>query len=86
MEVYDIGDSMMTVKKKFGVYYFNELIDTIEAKSLEEAKKIALSKVGQVPAQLKYDGRIIDETNIYMDIDLYEDLLSNFHVKPLKER
>jgi len=39
-----------------------------------------------VPAQLKYNGKIIDETNIYMDIDLYEDLLSNFHVKPLKER
>jgi len=77
----------MEVKKKyFGVYYFNELIDTIEATSLEEAKKIALSKVGQVPAQLKYNGKIIDETNIYMSIDLYEDLMSNFHVKPLKER
>jgi len=76
---------MMIVKKKFGVYYFEKLIDTIEATSLEEAKKIALSKVGQVPAQLKYNGKIIDETNIYMSIDLYEDLMSNFHVKPLKE-
>jgi len=74
------------IKKKFGVYYLNELIDTIEATSLEEAKKIALSKVGQVPAQLKYDGKIIEETNIYMSIDLYEDLMSRFHVKPLKKR
>jgi len=75
---------MMIIKKKFGVYYYNELIDTIEATSLEEAKKIALSKIGQVPAQLKYNGKNIDETNIYMSIDLYEDLMSNFHVKPLK--
>jgi hypothetical protein len=81
-----IGDHMIIKKKYFGVYYFNELIDTIEATSLEEAKKIALSKLGQVPAQLKYKGKIIDETNIYMSIDQYEDLMSNFHVKPLKER
>jgi len=30
---------MMIVKKKFGMYYLNELIDTIEATDLEEAKK-----------------------------------------------
>jgi len=30
---------MMIIKKKFGVYYYNELIDTIEATSLEEAEK-----------------------------------------------
>jgi len=73
-------------KKKFGVYYYSELIDTIEATSLDEAKRIAFRKVGQVPAQLKYNGKIIDESNVYMSDDLYEDLKNKFHVKMLKER
>jgi len=76
----------MEGKKKFGVYYFNELIDTIEATSVDEAREIANSEVKQVPAQLKYKEIILDESSVHENDELDEAFYNGFHVKMLKER
>jgi len=71
-------------KKKFGVYFDGELIDTIEADSLEDAEEIAYSEIDQVPSQLKYKGRTLYESDEATD-DVEEAFNSYFQVKPLKK-
>ena len=70
--------------KKFGVYFDGELIDTIEAESLEDAEEIAYSEIDQVPSQLKYKGRTLYESDEAND-DVEEAFNSYFQVKPLKK-
>jgi len=74
----------MEAKKKFGVYFDGELIDTIEAESLEDAEEIAYSEIDQVPSQLKYKGRTLYEISEATD-DVEEAFNSYFQVKPLKK-
>jgi len=70
--------------KKFGVYFNTDLIDTIEAESLEDAEEIAYSEIDQVPSQLKYKGRTLYEISEATD-DVEEAFNSYFQVKPLKK-
>ena len=74
----------MEVKKKFGVYFDGELIDTIEADSLEDAEEIAYSEIEQVPSQLKYKGETLYESDELAD-DVEEAFDEYFQVKPLKK-
>jgi len=74
----------MEAKKKFGVYFDGELIDTIEADSLEDAEEIAYSETEQVPSQLKYKGETLYESDELAD-DVEEAFDEYFQVKPLKK-
>ena len=74
----------MRAKKKFGVYFDGELIDTIEAESLEDAEEIAYSEIDRVPSQLKYKGRTLYESDEPSD-DIEEAFDEYFQVKPLKK-
>ena len=74
----------MEAKKKFGVYFDGELIDTIEADSLEDAEEIAYSEIEQAPSQLKYKGEILYESD-ELDDDVKEAFDDHFQVKPLKK-
>jgi len=74
----------MEAKKKFGVYFDGELIDTIEADSLEDAEEIAYSEIEQVPSQLKYKGETLYESDELAD-DVEEAFDEYFQVKPLKK-
>jgi len=74
----------MVKKIKFGVYFNDKLIDTIEAESLEDAEEIAYSEIDQVPSQLKYKGRTLYESDEASD-DVKEEFNSYFQVKPLKK-
>jgi len=65
---------MMIIKKKFGVYYYNELIDTIEATSLEEAEHIAYDRIERIPLKIMYKGKFLfEDSNLsdYAEEDLY---------------
>jgi len=73
----------MEAKKKFGVYFDGELIDIIEAESLEDAEEIAYSEIDQVPSQLKYKGKTLYESDEASD-DVEEMFDDYFQVKPLK--
>ena len=73
----------MEAKKKFGVYFDGELIDIIEAESLEDAEEIAYSEIDQVPSQLKYKGKTLYESDEASD-DAEEMFDDYFQVKPLK--
>jgi len=74
----------MAKKNKFGVYFNDELIDTIEAESIEDAEEIAYSKIDKVPSQLKYKGKTLYESDEPSD-DVEEAFDSYFQVKPLKK-
>jgi len=69
-------------KKKFGVYFDGELIDTIEAESQEEAQEIAYNEIEQIPSQLRYKGKTLYESDDVTD-DVEEEFDTNFLVKPL---
>jgi len=74
----------MAKKMKFGVYFNDELIDTIEAESLEDAEEIAYSEIDQIPSQLEYKGKTLYESDEASD-DVEEAFNSYFQVKPLKK-
>jgi len=71
-------------KKKFGVYFEGELIDTIEAETQEEAEEIAYEKIEKIPSQLKYKGKTLYENDEITD-DIDEAFDDGFCVKPLKK-
>ena len=79
-----ISDKMTTAKKKFGVYFDGELIDTIEAETIEDSEEIAYSKIDKVPSQLKYKGKTLYESDEPSN-DVEEAFDSYFQVKPLKK-
>jgi len=78
-------DDDLEIKKKFGVYFDGELIDTIEAESLEDAEEMAYSEIDQVPSQLKYKRRTLYESDEASN-DVEEAFNSYFQVKPLKSK
>jgi len=67
-------------KKKFGVYFGGELIDTIEAESQEEAQEIAYNEIEQIPSQLRYKGKTLYESDNITD-DVEEVFDDDFLVK-----
>jgi len=72
----------MAKKMKFGVYFDDELIDTIEAESKEEAEEMAYDEIERVPAQLKYKGKTLyEDDTVSDDVDVAFD--DGFQVKPL---
>jgi len=72
-------------KKKFGVYFEDELIDTIEAENQEEAEDIVLKEVEEIPSQLKYRGKILyEDDNVSDEVD--NAYFDDFRIKPLKEK
>ena len=73
----------MEAKKKFGVYFDGELIDTIEAGSQEEAQEMAYDKIDRIPSQLTYKGKTLYESDDVTD-DVEEMFDDYFQVKPLK--
>jgi len=72
----------MAKKLKFGVYFNDELVDTIEAGSQEEAQEMAYDEIERVPAQLKYKGKTIYEDDIVSD-EVDEMFDNEFSVKPM---
>jgi len=73
----------MAKRIKFGVYFNDELIDTIEAESKEEAEEMAYEKIEKVPSQLKYKGKTLYEDDVASD-DVDEAFDDGFWVKPLE--
>jgi len=72
----------MAKKLKFGVYFNDVLVDTIEAGSQEEAQEMAYDEIEKVPSQLKYKGKIIYEDDIASD-EVDEMFDNEFSVKPM---
>ena len=71
-------------KKKFGVYFDGELIDTIEAESQEEAQETAYNEIERIPSQLRYKGKTIYESDEVTD-DVEEEFDTDFLVKELPQ-
>jgi len=74
----------MAKKMKFGVYFDGELIDTIEAESLEEAEEKAYEKIEKIPSNLKYKGKTLYECDVVSD-DVDEAFDNYFQIKSLKK-
>jgi len=74
----------MERKTKFGVYFNGELIDTIEAESLEDAEEMAYDEIDRIPSQLTYKGKTLYESEEVTE-DVEDMFDSYFQVKPLKE-